>query len=164
MPHSMVQSVLFPKSVFTQKKAVGWLTKHNYDHAKVDITDNYYRFRQKEPVSGATYTVRLSNGVELIVEKDESSSESESETKPAQLIAEHKKLIKVLKKDKPSEIKAELKQQSEELKSMTSAPAPAPAKTKTSSPAQIAHRKRFGEWIKAKSGKPFAEWLAANSK
>jgi hypothetical protein len=100
------------------------------------------------------------------VEKDDppSSSESEPETKPVKLIAEHKKLVKVLKKDKPSEIKAELKQQTEELKSMTSAPAPAPAKTKTSSPAQIAHRKRFGEWMKAKTGKSFADWIRTNDK
>jgi len=158
MPHSTVQSVLFPKSVFTQKKAVGWLTKHNYDHSKVDVTDNYYRFRQQDPVSGAKfYTVRLPNGVELIVEKDDppSSSESEPETKPAKLIAEHKKLVKVLKKDKPSEIKAELKQQTEELKAMT---------PKASSPAQIAHRKRFGEWMKAKTGKSFADWIRTNDK
>ena len=155
MPHSTVQSVIFPKSVFTQKKAIGWLQKHNYDHDKVDATDNYYRFRQVDPVPGGSfYTVRLHNGVELICEKEDlSSSESESEqsNKP-KLIAEHKNLVKVLKQDKPKEIKAELAKQSEELKSMTST-------GKKSSPAQVAHRKRFGEWIRAKSGKSFAEWL-----
>lgn len=161
MPHSTVQSVIFPKSVFTQKKAIGWLQKHNYDHDKVDATDNYYRFRQVDPVPGGSfYTVRLHNGVELICEKEasksESSSESESESEQSnkpKLIAEHKNLVKVLKQDKPKEIKAELAKQSEELKSMTSTP------SKKSSPAQVAHRKRFGDWIRAKSGKSFAEWL-----
>jgi hypothetical protein len=160
MPHSTVQSVIFPKSVFTQKKAVGWLRKHNYDHDKVDATDNYYRFRQSDPTPGSGfYTVRLHNGVELICEKEahESSSESESDSEQSnkpKLIAEHKNLVKVLKEDKPKEIKAELAKQSEELKSMT---------PKKSSPAQIAHRKRFGEWIRAKSGKSFAEWLKSNA-
>lgn len=157
MPHSIVQSVIFPKNVFTQKKAIVWLQKHNYDYDKVDATDNYYRFRQVDPVPGGSfYTVRLHNGVELICEKEapESSSESESEqsNKP-KLIAEHKNLVKVLKQDKPKEIKAELAKQSEELKSMTSTP------TKKASDAQVAHRKRFAEWIRAKSGKSFAEWL-----
>jgi len=156
MPHSTVQSVIFPKNVFTQKKAVEWLRKHNYDHDKIDANNNYYRFRQSEPIPGGSfYTVRLPNGVELICEKEahESSSESESDSEQSNkpmLIAEHKNLVKVLKQDKPKEIKAELTKQSEELKSMTS---------KKSSPAQVAHRKRFGQWIRAKSGKSFAEWL-----
>jgi uncharacterized protein YdaT len=158
--------VIFPKNVFTQKKAIGWLEKHNYDHGKIDVTDNYYRFRQSDPSSGSSfYTVRLPNGVELICEKEampESSSESESDSEQksnksnkSKLIAEHKNLVKVLKQDKPKEIKAELAKQSEELKSMT---------PKKSSPAQIAHRKRFGEWIRSKSGKSFAEWLKSSNK
>lgn len=46
---SIVQSVLFNKNNFKLKDAISWLNYHNYKINKVDITENYFRFRQEEP-------------------------------------------------------------------------------------------------------------------
>ena len=40
------QSVLFPRSKWTQKQARVWLLAHGMVAAKVDATANYYRYRQ----------------------------------------------------------------------------------------------------------------------
>lgn len=47
---SKVQSVLLDKNFFTEKKANDWIKKHNFKIKKrIDITDNYRRYRQYEP-------------------------------------------------------------------------------------------------------------------
>ena len=46
---SNVQSVIFDKNSWTVKNAAKWLMQHKYVVDKVDITDNYLRFRQNEP-------------------------------------------------------------------------------------------------------------------
>jgi hypothetical protein len=192
MPYlSKVQTVLIPES-WSLKEAKGWLAAHKYKHSKVDITENFYRFRQRPPGGGKYYTVSLANGVELVLEDDDeseseaekesgsetessgkSSSESESETegKPsvfrvkgkrgmryvkkmvgpskAELIKEHTNLVKVLSADKPAQIKSELAKQSSELKQLKG------------SSSQAEHRRLFGEWVRAKSGKSFSEWKAS---
>lgn len=64
----VVQSVLIPK-IFPMEDAVKWLKSHNYKLLKVDITDKFYRFRQKQPNKSAKYITKvLPNGIELVIE------------------------------------------------------------------------------------------------
>jgi hypothetical protein len=66
--HGQVQTVLFPREAFTVETAVQWLKDHHYRHLKVDITDDFYRFRQMTPMKGGRYaTVTLPNEVELVL-------------------------------------------------------------------------------------------------
>jgi hypothetical protein len=65
----LVQSIVFPKTKFSQSEALKWLIKHNYKHHKIDITPNTYRFRQHEPWPGGYYSKTLENGVILIIIK-----------------------------------------------------------------------------------------------
>ncbi len=63
-----VQTVLFPKNEWTITEAKTWLTEHHYRHLKVDITEDFLRFRQMTPMKGGRYaTVTLPNGVELVL-------------------------------------------------------------------------------------------------
>jgi hypothetical protein len=66
----MLQTILFPRKIFTLPEAILWLTTHNHRHSKVDITQNFLRFRQMQPSShGNYYTVTLKNGIEMVYEK-----------------------------------------------------------------------------------------------
>ena len=47
---SKIQSILFNRKYFDIKEAVNWLDEHNYKHYKIDITTNFIRFRQIEPL------------------------------------------------------------------------------------------------------------------
>lgn len=63
----MLQTILVPKSKFSLAEAVAWVRDHRHSHHKVDISGNYYRFRQHTPAHhGRYYTVTLKNGVELV--------------------------------------------------------------------------------------------------
>jgi hypothetical protein len=65
---SKVQTVLIPRSKFTMLRAVNWLKKHGYKYLKVDVTKNYYRFRQKTPKNGILYySYKLPNGVIIVL-------------------------------------------------------------------------------------------------
>lgn len=44
-----VQSILFNKECFDIKGAKKWLKSHKFQNKKTDETDEYYRFRQKDP-------------------------------------------------------------------------------------------------------------------
>lgn len=44
-----VQSVLI-RNVVPLKDAIEWLDKNGFKHSKVDNTENYYRFRQINPM------------------------------------------------------------------------------------------------------------------
>jgi hypothetical protein len=48
---SVVQSVLLNKDKFTLRKAIDWIIEHNYKVKKIDVTENYFRFRQISPVT-----------------------------------------------------------------------------------------------------------------
>lgn len=64
---SEVQSVLIPKK-FGESKAINWLDKNGFVLKKVDITKNYYRFRQRNPNKKSNYyTIKLKNGVRLVM-------------------------------------------------------------------------------------------------
>ena len=63
-----IQTVLIPKEDFTLLEALQWLDDHNYAHKKVDITENFWRFRQMTPAKGGRYeTKTLPNGVEIVL-------------------------------------------------------------------------------------------------
>jgi hypothetical protein len=64
-----VQSVLIPRDKFTVTQARRWVREHGYEIIKIDITTNYYRFRQRDPIACMKYrTLRLPNGVKLVRE------------------------------------------------------------------------------------------------
>lgn len=70
--HSLVQSVIFPKSKFTQAQAESWLKNHEFKtHFRkkgVEITSDFYRYRQKDPHQFRRFrTLTLNNSVELII-------------------------------------------------------------------------------------------------
>lgn len=48
-PNYILQSVLFPKDRYTQTEALEWLKKNGLKYEKVDIKDNYLRYRQRGP-------------------------------------------------------------------------------------------------------------------
>lgn len=63
-----VQSILFPRGVFTEVHAKKWLQMHGYHATKVDITEHFLRFRQFDPIPGSRYYTKvLPNGVELVI-------------------------------------------------------------------------------------------------
>jgi hypothetical protein len=70
---SMVtQSIIFKKDKFSISEAKKWLSKNNYKSSKVDTTDQYHRFRQRDPgdfKEGSFRTVKLTEGVSAIMGK-----------------------------------------------------------------------------------------------
>ena len=66
----MIQTILFPRKLFSVPEAMHWLESHKYNHHKIDKTANFYRFRQIAPTSHSSYyTITLKNGIELVYEK-----------------------------------------------------------------------------------------------
>lgn len=62
------QSVLIPRNRFSLSTAKDWLVKNNYKLKKVDITSNFFRFRQVAPSQiGNYYMKNLDNGVKLVI-------------------------------------------------------------------------------------------------
>lgn len=65
-----IQSILFDKEKFTLEEAKNWLEKHNFRNDKVDETDKYYRFRQREPEEfepNSFRTIELTDGIKAII-------------------------------------------------------------------------------------------------
>jgi hypothetical protein len=66
-----VQSVIFPRDLFSPTKAKSWLRAHGFRSFKMDETDNYFRFRQRPPENfkpGSFRIITLGNsGVRAIV-------------------------------------------------------------------------------------------------
>lgn len=63
-----IQSVLISKKLYSLNKAIEFLDKHGLSHNKVDITNNYYRFRQIPPKDEYNYiTEDFKKGVKLII-------------------------------------------------------------------------------------------------
>jgi len=110
--NGLLQTILIPKDKFNLMKARKWLRDNNHSYYKIDVTPKFYRFRQVDPTPGSSYyTISLPDGIDLVYEKAKSNE--------SKLIKEHKRLVKVLKEDKPKDIQLELKKQSSELKEMT---------------------------------------------
>lgn len=67
---TIIQSILFDKEKFTLEEAKKWLEKHNFKNEKVDETDKYYRFRQREPdefIPDSFRTIEITDGIKAIV-------------------------------------------------------------------------------------------------
>ncbi len=63
----MLETILVPRKKFSLADAVRWVADHKHSHHKVDVTGNFYRFRQHAPAHhGRYYTTTLPNGVELV--------------------------------------------------------------------------------------------------
>ena len=62
MPSPIIQSVLLSKDRFkTARAAQEWIDEHQYDRKMgIDITNDYYRFRQRnpDPLVKAGYRIR----------------------------------------------------------------------------------------------------------
>jgi len=65
----MLQTILFPRSKFSVHDATMWLMEHKYHALKVDMTENFLRFRQHAPAGGRYYTKTLNNGIELVYQQ-----------------------------------------------------------------------------------------------
>lgn len=63
-----IQSVIFDRSKYSQKRAQAWLRRHEFKRFSVDIKPKTYRYRQAEPNKRKRYmTVRAAPGVKYIV-------------------------------------------------------------------------------------------------
>lgn len=66
----IVQSVLLKREKFSRDEAFKWIRKHGYKANKIDVTPEYYRFRQVEPVHSVSIryrTIPLSDIGQLVV-------------------------------------------------------------------------------------------------
>ena len=66
----VVQSVLLKRNKFTKDEAFRWAKLHGYKLDKIDVTHDYYRFRQIDPELLQLYyfrTIPLGDVGELIV-------------------------------------------------------------------------------------------------
>lgn len=63
---SEVQSVLFNKKSWTEEKARKWLKAHKFHAGKIDVTDKYLRFRQKDPSGYKKFRIIKANTEGLI--------------------------------------------------------------------------------------------------
>ena len=70
----IIQSVLFSINFFTIPECIKWLRLHNLHYNKVDITKNYYRWRQINPLQlkhegySHYFTKPINNGKILLIE------------------------------------------------------------------------------------------------
>jgi hypothetical protein len=66
---SEIQSVLIPKSKYSLSEAKKWIKDNGFrltfHGKKVDITKNYYRFRQKSP--GGTMRTKTEGDIKFII-------------------------------------------------------------------------------------------------
>lgn len=70
--HSLVQSVLFDRKYWDIQTASEWLREHDlkshFDGKKVDVTNNYFRFRQHTPMKKLRYrTIKTKDHISFIV-------------------------------------------------------------------------------------------------
>jgi hypothetical protein len=66
----VVQSVLLNRDKFSKKEAFDWVREHGYKADKVDVTNEYYRFRQMNPDLLHLYyfrTIKLGDMGHLVV-------------------------------------------------------------------------------------------------
>jgi predicted RNA methylase len=81
MADSIVQSVIFSVMNFNIQDSTEWLKNHGFKSNKVDLTDNYIRYRQENPekLKKQGYTTiktkDLNNGIEFIIFYKETPNE-----------------------------------------------------------------------------------------
>ena len=67
----ILQTIIFPRSLFKLKEAKRWITEHGYKLSfygkEVDVKPTQYRFRQSTPLkkvnNGSYKTIKLENGI-----------------------------------------------------------------------------------------------------
>lgn len=65
----IIQSVLFPKNEFSINDAKDWLIQHKLHYSKLDVTNNFYRFRQVNPDNSKKFIIdTLPNKIELVIQ------------------------------------------------------------------------------------------------
>jgi hypothetical protein len=67
-----IQSIIIDKNIYTLSQANNWIKKHNYKltfYGKpVDITTNFYRYRQQSPKKYENYKIKeISKGIKLVL-------------------------------------------------------------------------------------------------
>jgi hypothetical protein len=66
-----IQSLLFPTDEYTEAQVHAWCKENDYEHGKIDTTDNYHRVRQFDPdqCKGEPRTIafKKSKGVKAVV-------------------------------------------------------------------------------------------------
>jgi hypothetical protein len=71
VPKSSVQSIIFNKKYYDEPQARKWLHSHGFRSnfkPRPHITENFIRYRQFDPPTGAQYITKLiGRGVELII-------------------------------------------------------------------------------------------------
>jgi hypothetical protein len=68
---SKIQSVLLSRRYFTMQQAFQWIRDHGFKAKKVDVTKNYYRFRQFNPSRLKQYRIikpKYQKGIEFVLE------------------------------------------------------------------------------------------------
>jgi hypothetical protein len=71
MERMKTQSVLIPRSSFSLLKAKDWVQGNGFKIKKIDITSNFFRFRQMQPTHKGFYSMKtLPNGVKLVLQGD----------------------------------------------------------------------------------------------
>ena len=61
-----IQSILMPRKMGL-KKAINWVRKEGYVVKKIDKTDKYFRFRQKEPKYKKYRTIDFGKGIKAVL-------------------------------------------------------------------------------------------------
>lgn len=65
-----VQSLLFSRPQWTESRAKDWARDHDYRYGNVDVTDNYVRLRQFDPVRGTQKrTITFGDGIKAVIEQ-----------------------------------------------------------------------------------------------
>ena len=65
-----VQSLLFSRPEWTPGKAKTWAKGHDFRYGNVDVTDNYVRLRQFDPVPGTQKrTITFGKGIKAVIEQ-----------------------------------------------------------------------------------------------
>jgi hypothetical protein len=68
----VTQSILFDKKIFSISEARNWLKSHDKKSDNIDVTDKYYRARQRDPgdfISESFRTIKVTRGIFMIVGK-----------------------------------------------------------------------------------------------
>lgn len=64
-----LQSIIFDKSFWTKLTSKAWLRRNQFKHGKVDVTKNFFRYRQLDPKlfkKGSFITKYISSTVALV--------------------------------------------------------------------------------------------------
>lgn len=62
------QAIIFDKKYYDSTKAQSWLKKHKYSPIKVHTTEEYIRFRIREPIKYKRFITKdIKKGIKMII-------------------------------------------------------------------------------------------------